>query len=73
MRSTDEGRRAAARQASALHSTIELVNALEAEKAAGRAGQIAHRLTYVDMLILDELGYLPFSQPGGALSFHLLS
>ena len=28
---------------------------------------------YVDMLILDELGYLPFSQSGGALLFHLLS
>ena len=55
------------------HSTIELVNALEAEKAAGKAGQIAHRLTYVDMLVLDELGYLPFSQAGGALLFHLLS
>jgi DNA replication protein DnaC len=55
------------------HSTVELVNALEAEKAAGRAGQIAHRLTYVDVLILDELGYLPFSQAGGALLFHLLS
>jgi DNA replication protein DnaC len=55
------------------HSTVELVNALEIEKAQGRAGQIAHRLMYVDMLILDELGYLPFSQSGGALLFHLLS
>jgi DNA replication protein DnaC len=27
----------------------------------------------VDLLILDELGYLPFSQVGGALLFHLLS
>ena len=27
----------------------------------------------VDMIILDELGYLPFSQIGGALLFHLLS
>ena len=50
-----------------------VVNALEAEKAAGKAGQIAHRLMYVDLLILDELGYLPFSQAGGALLFHLLS
>jgi DNA replication protein DnaC len=25
------------------------------------------------MVILDELGYLPFSQAGGALLFHLLS
>ena len=53
--------------------TVELVNALEQEKAAGRAGQIAHRLMYVDLLILDELGYLPFSQTGGALLFHLIS
>jgi DNA replication protein DnaC len=54
-------------------STIELVNALEQEKAAGKAGQIALRLGYVDLVILDELGYLPFSQAGGALLFHLLS
>ncbi len=54
-------------------STIELVNALEQEKAAGRQGQLALRLGYVDLVILDELGYLPFSQAGGALLFHLLS
>lgn len=54
-------------------STVELVNALEQEKAAGKAGQIALRLMYVDLVILDELGYLPFSQAGGALLFHLLS
>jgi DNA replication protein DnaC len=28
---------------------------------------------YVDMVILDEMGYLPFTQSGGALLFHLLS
>ena len=27
----------------------------------------------LDAIILDELGYLPFSQAGGALLFHLLS
>ncbi len=27
----------------------------------------------MDLVILDELGYLPFSQVGGALLFHLLS
>lgn len=54
-------------------STVELVNALEQEKAAGKAGQIALRLTYADLVILDELGYLPFSQAGGALLFHLIS
>ena len=54
-------------------STVELVNALELEKATGRAGQIANRLMHVDLVILDEVGYLPFSQAGGALLFHLLS
>lgn len=53
--------------------SIELVNALEAEKAAGRQGQMAHRLVHADLVILDELGYLPFSQSGGALLFHLFS
>lgn len=27
----------------------------------------------MNLVILDELGYLPFSQVGGALLFHLLS
>ena len=54
-------------------STIELVNALEQEKAKGKAGQIAEAMTKLDLVILDELGYLPFSPSGGALLFHLLS
>ena len=54
-------------------STVELVNALEQEKAQGKSGQIAERLTRFDLVILDELGYLPFSPSGGALLFHLLS
>jgi DNA replication protein DnaC len=28
---------------------------------------------HLDLIILDELGYLPFSQASGALLFHLLS
>ena len=54
-------------------STVDLVNALELEKAAGKAGRIALGLLRMDLVILDELGYLPFSQAGGALLFHLLS
>jgi DNA replication protein DnaC len=54
-------------------STVDLVNALEQEKAAGKAGRLALLLRNVDLVILDELGYLPFSQAGGALLFHLLS
>jgi DNA replication protein DnaC len=55
------------------YSTVDLVNALEREKAEGRAGRIATNLMRMDAIILDELGYLPFSQAGGALLFHLLS
>ena len=52
---------------------VDLVNSLEQEKAAGKAGRIANSLMRCDMVILDELGYLPFSPSGGALLFHLLS
>lgn len=55
------------------YSTVDLVNALEGEKAGGRAGRIAQNLMHMDRVILDELGYLSFSQAGGALLFHLLS
>ncbi|REM17165.1 ATP-binding protein, partial [Mycobacterium tuberculosis] len=54
-------------------STVDLVNALEREKASDNSGRIAHRLMHMDMVVLDELGYLPFSASGGALLFHLLS
>lgn len=54
-------------------STVDLVNALELEKAQGKVGQIAERLLRCDLVVLDELGYLPFSASGGALPFHLLS
>ena len=55
-------------------STVELVNALEQEKAQGQ-GRSDRRAAaaHSDLVILDELGYLPFSASGGALLFHLLS
>ena len=55
------------------YSTVDLVNELEKEKREGKAGRIALALMRLDLVILDELGYLPFSQAGGALLFHLLS
>ena len=55
------------------YSTVDLVNALEQEKSQGRAGRLALSLSRMDLVVLDELGYLPFSQAGGALLFHLLS
>ena len=64
---TEHGRRVR------FYSTVDLVNTLELEKNAGKTGRLAQSLLNVDLVILDELGYLPFSQVGGALLFHLLS
>ena len=61
------------RKKARFYSTVELVNALEQEKTNGKTGQLAERLVRYDLIILDELGYLPFSASGGALLFHLLS
>jgi DNA replication protein DnaC len=58
---------------SRFYSAINLVNQLEQEKHAGKAGRLTNRLASVDLVVLDELGYLPFSQAGGALLFHLIS
>lgn len=55
------------------YNAVDLVNKLEKEKAQGRAGALARRLTQMDAVILDELGYLPFPESGGALLFHLIS
>jgi len=52
---------------------LDLVNQLEQEKLAGRGGRIADRLARVNLVVLDELGYLPFSSNGGQLLFHLVS
>ena len=52
---------------------VDLVNQLEQEKLDGRGGRLATQLARLDLLVLDELGYLPFSKAGGQLLFHLLS
>jgi DNA replication protein DnaC len=38
-----------------------------------RQGRIADHLARLDLVVLDELGYLPFAQSGGQLLFHLIS
>lgn len=53
--------------------TVDLVNRLEAEARAGKPGRIADHLSRLDLVILDELGYLPFALSGGQLLFHLVS
>ena len=54
-------------------TVIDLVNRLEDEARAGKAGRLAEQLIRLDLLVLDELGYLPFAQSGGQLLFHLIS
>jgi DNA replication protein DnaC len=54
-------------------SVIDLVNQLDTEKRNGRAGRLAQRLGNLEVIVLDELGYLPLSNDGGALLFHLIS
>jgi len=55
------------------YNTTDLVNLLELETHQGRAGKLAEHLSRLDLLILDELGYLPFARTGGQLLFHLVS
>ena len=50
-----------------------LLALLQAEKPEGKAGRLADTLARFDRIILDELGYLPFSRSSGQLLFHLLS
>ena len=52
---------------------IDLVNMLEREKLSGKGGRTSEQLSRFDCVILDELGYLPFSRNGGQLLFHALS
>ena len=55
------------------YNAVDLVNELEREKQAGKTGRMARKLIQIDAVIVDELGYLPFPESGGALLFHLIS
>jgi len=51
-----------ARKRVRFYSVVDLVNQLESEKTAGKQGSLAHRLTHSHIVVLDELGYLPFER-----------
>jgi DNA replication protein DnaC len=55
------------------YNVLDLVNRLEQEKLDNKGGKLAENLSRHDVVILDELGYLPFSKSGGQLLFHLIS
>ncbi|OOF42972.1 transposase [Rodentibacter rarus] len=53
-------------------NVLDLVNQLELDNQM-KQFKLVPQMTRQDIIILDELGYLPFSQKGGALLFHLMS
>jgi DNA replication protein DnaC len=55
------------------YNAVDLVNLLDKEKQQGKSGNLAKQLSHLDAVIIDELGYLPFPESGGALLFHLIS
>ncbi len=54
-------------------NTLDLVTRLEEETRIGKAGALAGQLARLDLVVLDELGYLPLARSGGQLLFHLIS
>lgn len=50
-----------------------MVTRLEEEARIGKGGTLAAQLSRLDLVVLDELGYLPFARSGGQLLFHLIS
>ena len=55
------------------YNLVDLANQLEREKLDGIAGRTAQQTEKIDVLILDELGYLPCSKNASQLVFHLIS
>ena len=43
------------------------------KKPPGAAAELVETLLRHDLIVIDELGYLPFSQSGAQLLFHLIS
>jgi DNA replication protein DnaC len=54
-------------------NTLHLVTRLEQETRIGKAGALAAQLACLDLVVVDELGYLPLARSGGQLLFHLIS
>lgn len=54
-------------------NTVDLVTRLEEQARIGNAGSIAAQLGRLDLVVLDELGDLPFARSGGQLLFYLIS
>ena len=54
-------------------TVVHLVNRLEAESRNATAGATANHLRRLGLMVLNELGCLPFPRSGGELLLHLLA
>ena len=52
---------------------VDLANQLEREKLDGHSGRLAKQMENIDIMVLDELGYLPLAKNSSQLVYHLLS
>src|SRR3546814_15958491 len=48
-------------------NTVDLVTRLEEEARIGKSGALTAQLSRLDLIVLDDLGYLPFARSGGQL------
>jgi DNA replication protein DnaC len=55
------------------HRAADLVRALIEARSARELGKLERRLARSKLLVLDELGFVPFDREGGELLFNLLS
>lgn len=55
------------------YRVADLIELLEKSWAEGRYQLLRNRFNKVDMIILDEMGYVPFSKDGAELLFQLIS
>ncbi|MGY0401649.1 ATP-binding protein [Carnobacterium jeotgali] len=55
------------------YTVASLVNALLEANTNGNLGKLMKQLSKLDLLILDELGYIPLHKQGGELLFQVIS
>jgi DNA replication protein DnaC len=54
-------------------TAVDIINTLAAAQAAGRMKQELKKYTKPELLIVDELGFLPIDKAGADLLFHVIS
>ncbi|MBF0289293.1 MAG: ATP-binding protein [SAR324 cluster bacterium] len=54
-------------------TAAHLINSLQEARDEKQLGKLLKKLARVHLLIVDELGYLPFSQQGAQLLFQVFS